>query len=44
MEGTLSATKSQNRLLKIWLYLLIFLLPLFFVPSLFDAYNLPKIA
>ncbi len=40
----LSVTKGKNRLLKIWLYLLIFLLPLFFVPSLFDAYNLPKIA
>lgn len=43
MEEMLSVAKGENRLLKIWLYLLIFLLPLFFVPSLFDAYNLPKI-
>lgn len=44
MEEMLSAAKGRNRFLKFWLYLLIFLLPLFFVPSLFDAYNLPKIA
>ena len=39
-----SAQKGSGKLLKMWLSLVIFLLPLFFVPSLFDAYNLPKIA
>jgi len=43
MEEMLSVAKGKNRLLKIWLYLFIFLLPLFFVPSLFDAYGLPKV-
>ncbi len=44
MEETLSAAKGQNRFLKLWLSFLIFLLPLFFIPSFFDAYGLPKIA
>ncbi|MBP8591567.1 hypothetical protein KBI33_03865 [Candidatus Shapirobacteria bacterium] len=36
--------KDKSRLLKIWISLIIFLLPLFFIPSLFDAYGFPKIA
>ena len=34
--------EGENRLLKIWLIFL-FSSGSFFVPSLFDAYNLPKI-